>query len=223
MIKRSAIHRPVLMLLLPALLLVAGCDIFGLVGGISSNYERTKKIEVLAEYDGLVDKSCAVVVHADLSVLYEHPTAVPNIAANVSRRIQSNVNGVSVLSPREVLDWQYHTPSWSMMPYGQIAEDLGVDRVVYIDIYEYRLNPPGNRWLWEGVCAANVGVVERGGFDPDQFVETYNVICRFPDLRGLGRESATQAQIQTGLQARFVEESAWLFYTHIEDKYPEYQ
>ena len=44
-------------------------------------------------------------------------------------------------------------------------------RIVYLDVYEYRLHPIGNSWIWEGLCAANVGVIEADSFDPDLFVE----------------------------------------------------
>lgn len=47
--------------------------------------------------------------------------------------------------------------------------------MIYVDIYEFRLNPPGSRWIWEGMAAANVGVVERDSLDPDTFGEEYSV------------------------------------------------
>lgn len=196
---------------------LAGCDALGAAAYFA---EKDKKLEIPAEYEGLQDKTVAVVVHADMSTLYEHPVVPANIAANVSGRIQTNVAGVKVRDPREVLAWQYQTPGWMAMPYGDIARELDVDRVVYIDLYEYRLNPEGNRWLWEGVCAANVGIIEREGIDPDGFADTYNVVGKFPLVEGVGRDSATEAQIQTGLLVRFIEEASWLFYTHIEAKYP---
>ena len=35
------------------------------------------------------------------------------------------------------------------------------------------------------------------------------------------QKSATASQIETGLLATFVQEAGWLFYDHIEDKYPD--
>ncbi|MFO0874855.1 MAG: hypothetical protein U0575_12915 [Phycisphaerales bacterium] len=196
---------------------LGGCKIFGAVAYFA---EKDKKIEIPPEYDGLQNETVAVVVQADMATLYEHPTVPANIATNVSHRIQMNVAGVTVRDPREVLAWQYQTPGWMTLPYGDIARELDVDRVVYIDMYEYRLNPPGNRWLWEGVCAANVGIIEREGLDPDSFSHTYNVVGKFPPIEGVGRDNATQSQIETGVIVRFIEEASWLFYTHIQPKYP---
>ena len=107
-----------------AFLAVSGCQLFGVAGVIGQNIEREKKIEVLAEYDGLRSSTCAVVVITDMMVMYEHPGAVANICVNLSRRIQQNVEGVQVLDPRVVLDWTHHTPGWQTMPYGRLCEEL---------------------------------------------------------------------------------------------------
>ncbi len=220
MIARFIRHlRPVCLALAAMALVFAapGCMIFGAAGVIGQNIER----EMLAEYDGLRQSTCAVVVITDMVVMYEYPGVVANICVNLSRRIQQNVEGVQVLDPRVVLDWTHHTPGWQSMPYGRLCEELGVDRVVWVDLFEFRLNPPGNRWQWEGLASANVGVVEVDGFDPDAFAESYDVTASFPDIPELGRESATENQIETGLLASFVQEAGWLFYDHIEDKYPD--
>ena len=198
-----------------------GCFVAQLAGAVGQNIERYKKIEVLAEYDGLIDKTCAVVVQCEPSILYENGSVYGTIAMNVSKRLQENVKGIKVLDFRQVMQWQYQTPSWSMLPYGEIAKELGVDRVVSIEIYEFRLNPPGNRYLWDGACAATVGVIEKDGWDTDAFARTWEITSQFPDMQGVGRESATESSIQMGVLAKFVDETAWLFYRHVEDKYPD--
>ena len=107
------------------------------------------------------------------------------------------------------------------MPHSDIIDELGVDRLVWIEIYEFRLHPPGNRWIWEGMATANVGIVEADGYDPDSFSEQWDISEEFPKIKQLGRESATQQSIETGLMAVFVRKIAWLFYDHIEEKYPD--
>jgi hypothetical protein len=106
------------------------------------------------------------------------------------------------------------------MPPGEVAMELDVERVVMIDIYEYRLNPPGNAWLWEGVAAANVTIIESDGIDPDAPAEEFNVSVGFPEDEGISRDMATANDIELGLQKLFVDKVAWLFYDHIEAKYP---
>lgn len=208
-------------LLAASTLLLGSCAAFHLAGAMAQNYEYQKLIQVLPQYSGLEDQSIAVVVDADMATLYEHPDLVANIVGGVSGRIQENVPGARVIDPRVVLGWQYRTPQWNAMPYGQLTEELNVDRVVYIDIHEYRLNPPGNRWEWEGVCAANVGIIERGSFMPDSFADSFNVTARFPTMTGVSRSDAQESQVAFGLLSEFIKRAAWLFYEHEEPKYPD--
>lgn len=200
---------------------LSGCEAALLVGGMMQNYEYQKLVEVLPQYSDLENRSIAVVVDADLATLYEYPDLVAAVTEGVAGRIQRDVPGARVVHPRAVLTWQFSTPQWNALPYGQLAEALEVERVVFIDIFEYRLNPPGNRWEWEGVCAANVGIIERDGFAPDTFAETFTVVGRFPSLRVLTREEADERAIETALLAEFIKETSWLFHEHTRPKYPD--
>jgi hypothetical protein len=92
---------------------------------------------------------------------------------------------------------------------------------VYVDITEYRLNPPGNRYEWEGVCAANVYAIETDAIDPDTPVDEWTIVGRFPEMQGVGWESAPRDRIEAGLLLTFIRNTAWLFYTHLEPKYPD--
>lgn len=204
--------------LLPFVLV--SCGVFGIASKVGEAIEVEKKVEVLAKYRGLENKTFAVVVNAERAVLYEYPTVVPNVAGNIAAGITEHVSGARALSWRDSLAWCYRTPSWTTLPLGTIAEELGVDRVIFIDIFEFRLNPPGNRWIWEGVAGANVGIVERDSIDPDAFTEEYSVTIKFPETKDLSRESAAESQIQLGVVAKFTQTVNKLFYDHIEDKYP---
>jgi hypothetical protein len=200
-----------------------GCGVFGVASKVGEAIESEKQVEVLARYRGLENKSIAVVVNADRSVLYEYPTVVPYITSSVAGGIRNRVSGVKdkVMPPAESLGWCYRTPSWTTLPLGQVADDLRVDRVVVIDIYEFRLNPPGNRWLWDGMAAANVGIIERDSLDPDAFVEEYSVAVKFPEKMEIGRESAREEDVLLGLTAKFAQTITKLFYDHLEAKYPD--
>jgi len=200
-------------------LALGGC-IAGAVGAIGQQIERGKKLDVRAAYDGIDDKTCAVIVNADYATLVEHPAVVKNITANISARIAQYVKDATVLPPATVLGWQYRTPQWRAMPYGDIAKELGVERLVFIDLYEYRLNPTGNSYLWDGVAGGNIGIVEADSLAPDEFVFTTSIVSKFPDKEGVGRESARREDIELGLLTLFIQRTSWLFYRHIEDKYP---
>ena len=219
---RSALRRAALLAAAAALALSGTGCIAGAVGALGQQIERGKKLDVPAQYDGLEAKTSAVIVNADYATLVEHPALVANVTANVSARIKAYVKDSSVLPPGQVLDWQYRTPQWRALPHGEIAKELGVERLVYIDIYEYRLNPVGNSYIWDGVAGANIGVVEADSLSPDEFVYTTNVVARFPNKEGIGRESARREDIERGLLTLFIQRCSWLFYRHIEDKYPDY-
>ncbi len=200
---------------------LTGCAFTNLIGGMSQNYEYSKLIEVLPKYDGLENHTVAVVVAVDMSVLYEYPTLVAKISDGIARRIARDVPGSRVLPSGTVVAWQYRTPQWEALPYGDIASQLNVDRVVYIDLYEYRLNPPGNSWEWEGSAAANIGIVERGGLVTDVFAEEFHVLATFPNEKYITRENADRATIEFGLLSELIKRTAWLFHTHEEPKYPD--
>jgi len=206
---------------IPLLLALSGCNVFQLFGALAQAEEYQKLVDTPPKYTGLENHTVAVLVDADMTTLYEHPYLVPNIAGGISGRIAKNVPGAKVLSPEAIINWQYRTPRWSSLPYGELCEQLNVDRVVHITILEFRLNPPGNRWLWEGVCLGRVGVVERDGLDPDAFAQTFEMNAKFPTIEGVGRESASEANIQTGLLAEFIKKTTWLFHQHVEPKYPD--
>lgn len=80
---------------------------------------------MLAKYRGLENKTVAVVVNADRGVLYEYPTLVPQVAGNVAAGVKLHCSGVQMLDWRESLAWCYRTPTWTTLPLGQLAEELG--------------------------------------------------------------------------------------------------
>jgi hypothetical protein len=199
----------------------SGCQVAYLAGGMAQSFEYQKRIEVLAEYDGLEHRSVAVVVDSDLGVLYQYPKLAETVSSGVGNLLAREVSGVKVLMPAYVREWQFTTPRWNAMPYSEMIKALNVDRIVMIDIHTFRLNPPGNRWIWDGECSATIGVVERDGLSTDEFSDAYHVTVKFPTVKQLDRDSATQDAIETGLLAQFIKHTAWLFYPHLEPKYPD--
>ena len=197
---------------------LGGCKVMGDIAG--SYLDSTLKV-VHPAYGGLDNKRVAVLVDVDMATQYEHPELALTIAGDVSKRLQENVSGIQVLPTSEVAEWQFRNPQWSAQPYSEVADTLKVDRLVHIDISEFRLRPPGNQGLWEGVCRANVGVVERDGTDPDNYSDQFTVKASYPDVTGITHESANETQVQASLLALFVRRTAWLFYRHLEPRYPD--
>ena len=199
----------------------SGCQVAYLAGGMAQSFEYQKRIEVLAQYEGLEHHSVAVVVDSDLGILYQYPKLAETVSGGVGNLLAREVSGVKVLMPAYVREWQFTTPRWNAMPYGEMVKALNVDRIVLVDIHTFRLNPPGNRWIWEGECSATIGVIERDGLTTDEFADAYHVTVNFPTVKQLDRDSATQESIETGLLAQFIKHTAWIFYPHLEPKYPD--
>jgi hypothetical protein len=219
----SMLPRLVGCLLLASLPALQGCVVAGLVSAMGQSAEYQKLIEVPAQYSGLDNKTIAVIVDADLSMRYEYPGLVDAVLSGVSARIHRDVPGAQVTSPLAVVSWQSGTSQWQALPYGEMAERLNVDRLVHVEVLEYRLNPPGNSWMWQGEALADVGIIERDGFDPDTFVEVLTAQARYPlEDSGMTRDTASQAQVSSGLMGSFIREIAWLFHTHTRPKYPKY-
>lgn len=213
-------------LLLPILILLpllsgGGCGAFYLAGGMAQSFEYQKRIEVLARYDGLEHKSVAVIVDADLGTLHQYQLLPEVISSGVGGLIAREVSGVRVLTAGAVREWQFTTPRWNAMPYSDMLKSLQVERIILIDIHTFRLTPPGNRWIWEGECTATIGIIEDDGHNPDEFSDAYHVTARFPTIKQLDRDSASSEVIETGLVTEFMKQTAWLFYPHLEPKYPD--
>lgn len=205
-----------LLLVLPA---AAGCQILGV---IADTYERTGTHVVLPEYEGLDGASFAVFIAADRVIQAQNPRLVPRLTTAITAQLITETQATGYVPAALVLDYQFTNPSWPAKPYAEIAEELGVTRLIVIDLYEHRLNERGNSYLWDGILAGNIGVAEADGAFPNDFVYTKGVAVRFPDAEGYGPKDYTGEQITAVLERRFTNRASWLFYEHEEDNDPDY-
>jgi len=203
----------------------AGCAAIALVGGMADSFERTGSHKVYAEYEGLRGKSYAVVVSVDRAVQGTEPRLMTRLTNAITNMLVTN-NGVigasgAVPGPR-VLEFLYNNPSWTSWSYGRLGEEFGVDRLILVDLVEYRLNEPGNAHVWEGLMSARVGVVDVESGVSDDFVFTKEIMVRFPDDSGVTRNEMLALQVSSTLEQRFVNRVAWLFFEHSEPNMIEY-
>ena len=56
---------------------------------------------------------------------------------------------------------------------------------------------------------------------PDEMADIFHVTARFPKLKELDRQSATEQAIRTGLYVEFIKHVGWIFHAHLEPKYPD--
>jgi hypothetical protein len=184
------------------------------VGAMAAAYQEDEPVDIAAEYKGLDGKSVAVLVAAPMELQFEHTAAVPSITDLTSLMIAGAIPEVKVTPSRVVLAYQHNNVYWETMDYEDLGRDLRADRLVFIDLTEYRLLNPGNRYLWDGLAVADISVYELDGYDSMWPVFTAQVRAKFPEVAGVGRDQEHQATIEQGLQMSFSRKVSRLFHDH---------
>lgn len=210
-------YKHVLLLLAAGMMtLCAGCAVGQLIGGMAASAHRAGSHEVKAKYSGLTDKSFAVIVSADRGIQADYPEIVPLFTRDIARRLSESCGASGMISADDVLRFQYQRPGWVAMSPGALAEALGVQRLVYIDLAEFALNDPGNSYLWAGRAVGKVGVIETDGRISDDFVFNEAVRVTYPDQEGLGPMQIPRDTVYLELSRRFITRVSWMFFQHEE-------
>jgi len=206
-----------------AVVAAPGCQ---LIGGMAESARRSGSSDVRNEYDGLEGKSFAVVVAADRSIQMEHPGLVEYLTNQITARLAESTNkprAGGYVPPKQVLKLLYDNPALTLRPKSEIAKRLGgVERLVWVDLFEYRLHDAGNQYEWDGAAAGTVAVVEIDGPLPDDFAWEKGVNVKFPGKTGLGPGQMDRSLVTSALAKRFTDRASWLFYDHEEPNEIEY-
>jgi hypothetical protein len=192
-----------------------GC-VAQLIGGMAQSAERAGSTTIEAKSNELVGRSFAVVVVVDRATAAEHPTLVGVLTTRISQRLAENAMASGFVPPDQVLAYLGNNPSWRAWPRGRLPVELGVDRVVLIDLIEFRMHEPGNQYLWDGLTWGSVEVYDAEAFDPDRAVFENEIRVRFPDTTGAGPGELQRELVASELLRRFVDRTSWLFYEHKE-------
>lgn len=190
----------------------SGCEIIAFPFFAYNEFQKTQSTMVPAEYAGLDGQSFAVLVSGDRGLHADFPGIVPQITNQVSERLKAETKATGYVPAQAMLRYQYENPGWSAMAFSEVAGELGVDRLVVVDVQEFRLNDPGNRFLYDGVAAATIAVIEADGFSPDDIAFEFFVNVTFPDAGGFGPEDFSQQEVASVLMTRFVNRATWPFY-----------
>lgn len=206
--------------------LLVGCEA---IGWVAKGIHDSGSTQVPAKYRGLQGKTFAVIVDADRAVQSDYPGTVTIITTELTRRIAGGQDGhgagvgaAGVIPAEDVLRFQGRRPGWVAMNPRDLAKELGVDRLIFIDISEYRLTDPGNSYVWNGIAAATVGVVEADSKLFDDYAFRERVQVKFPDKENTGAMEIPGDTVQLELLRRFVNRCTWLFFDHEEPNTIEY-
>jgi len=201
---------------------LGGCIVPTLLGGMMESYKQTSTQTIPLEYDGLAGNAFALTVTADRRIQSQDSGLLARLTGAMTARLIENAGATGVVPASTMLELQYSTPHWAAMDYQQLCELLKVDQLIIVDVYEYRLNEPGNAYLWEGRATAQVGVVEAGGVLGNDFVFSKTVTVGFPDGEGFGPADMPAQVVAQRLQQRLIDRVTWLFYDHEEAYYMDY-
>ncbi|TVQ64308.1 MAG: hypothetical protein EA379_01905 [Phycisphaerales bacterium] len=205
-----------------ALCVGAGCEIAGLASVMVESYKRSSTRLVPAEYRGLEGKNFAVIVSADRVIQSDNPNLVSRMQVAISERLREHAGGAGYVPPDIMLAYLGANPRWAAKPFGDIAEELGVERLIIVELLDFRLHEPGNPHIWNGAAAATVGVIEADGPLPDEFLFRSQQRVMFPDGDGYGPLDFSASFVSMRLQTRLLDRVTWLFYDHQEPYYPSY-
>jgi len=173
-------------------------------------------VDVEAEYLELVDKRIAVMVSADEYTLFRFPRATDRVGQAVASAIQTHVDQAVVSIPRDVAAYQRKNPYWINSRPSRLITDLGVDRLIIIDLNEYRTNEEGNASVWRGVIDGTVSVHEADGEDPDNRSYEKQIRAEYPEggTFGLVSAEADQAKIEAATLQKFALRAGGIFFDH---------
>lgn len=199
----------------PTSLLLLLVGIFVLVG-CKNLPGQPDIIDVKGQYLDLENRSVAVVVSTSDYTEFNHPDARGNITREITRRIVSEIPEVTATNPDEILKWQDDNPYWNTRPPSAIIEQLGVDRLIMVEIGEYRTHEPGDKYVLRGVISASVNIVEAEAADPDNYGAAFSKTVLYPRSQDskIGQAAVSEEKIEMQTQLRFCEETAGLFYDH---------
>lgn len=205
---------------------LGGCAIPALIGGMTESYRRTSTKEVKAETNVLDGKSFAVLVTADRSIEESAPGISATLVARITQVLANPANDAGttgVVPPAMVIQYMYDHPGWRAKSMEDLAKDLGgVQRLVFVEVSEFRTNEPGNKYIYDGVAAGSVAVVEADSKLADYYSFERTILVKYPDEQGRRPEEIPEAAVRTELMRRFVDRVVWPFITHQEPYYPKY-
>ncbi len=208
---------------LSAMLILQGCVIGQLIGGMAASAHEAGSSDVPAQYTGLANHTYAVVATTDRAVQAEFPAIVPTIIQRLDLQLAENTGASGHIPGDDVIGYLANHPQWVAWSRARIAKELGVERIVFVEINEFRTNEQGNQYVWNGLVWGTVSVIEA---DPDnntdQEVFHKDFQITFPDGGGYGPDDMSKQVVAGELLRRFIQRAAWLFYDHEEPNSLEY-
>ena len=202
---------------------LGGCVIGQLIGGMAASAHEAGSSEVDAQYTGLEAHTFAVVATADRSIQADFPALIPTIMQRLDIQLAKDAGASGHIPGDEVTAYLANHPQWVAWSRAKLAKELGVERVVFVEINDFRTNDSGNEYVWNGMVWGTISVIEQdtaGGTDLEAYRKDLQIT--FPDSDGFGPDDMSKQVVAGELMRRFIQRVAWLFYDHEESNKLEY-
>jgi len=200
------------------MLLTSVCVLMLLTGGCGEMlyffwpFGRTKTIP--AQFDGLKNRSVAVVVFAPESTQFEYTWAVLNLSAMTSARLRAGVKGVTTIDSQKINAYQRKNLHWAEMDRTALGKALKADFVLYISLVEFSTVEEGYVDLLRGRINGEIKVYDCSKSEDSACVWTCeNIRVTFPKTATV-RTARNEADIHSVIMAKFSEKLARKFYSY---------
>ena len=195
--------RIAILLLLPILAASGGCKLVAL-------FANPPMKDVVAEYPYLTDKRICIVVRADQEMEFEFPNLRWEVADHVRVALEANIEGVTVVEPRRVVDFQNSNPDWELMDPAVVGKRFRADRVLEIDLTQYTTREPESPHLYRGYITAALSIynTEYPDSEPAYQAEVRTV---YPP-ESAGDWGTTDRDVRAATMEAFAEQTTERFY-----------
>jgi hypothetical protein len=171
--------------------------------------------DVKAEFNGLSEKTVAVIVYADKSVQFEYADVQLSVSAIVTGELAKHVKKVKVVDPRRIIKYQDENVYWDEKDKTELGKLFGADYVLFITLVEYSTREPGSVNLYRGRITAQAGLYKVGL--PERTARVWqdkDIRVLYPEHDPTGQPQENDREMRVKTEATFAEKLSKKFYDH---------
>ena len=155
------------LLLSVCLMSLTGCNVIGIVGTVIGPPDTG------AAYTKLKGETVGVLVWADRGARLDYPSLQADIAKSLTSKLseltkpknpktkpREEMVGIQYLNPMSIVRFQEDHPEFDGLPAQDVAVRLGVTRVIYIEVKDFRTHSTESPDIFKGTVTGSVQVVE---------------------------------------------------------------
>ena len=174
--------------------------------------QRNEKVK--AEYTGLKGHKTAIVVATGPGVDFEYPEARINVAMATEVTIRGEIDDLEFVEQEKVERFQLANLDWPAISMSEIAHRLGVDRILYIDLYEFTMYEQRSVQLLRGRVRATMQIYEADSPFPNRVVYQNEVATLHPEHGPVPSSPAAMQKLQMETIIIFAQTISRKFYDH---------